>query len=246
MSTILSTLKSTFQPILQFIYPPACFACGTLMEDGNSRVCETCWSGIRTVTPEDQLYKEMHSRLTQTPDAYISDLISLFHFEKEGTLQSIIHQLKYNGMTILGEELGRKLGERVMARRVQLDGIVPVPLHSVKKRERGYNQSEFIASGIREVTGLPVYTSLLTRHKYTTSQTHLSAAERRENVGDAFTINKRYLLDVQDKTLLVVDDVITTGATVEACAEALMQNGAGTVLVGSVAIAEHSVDSSQS
>ena len=234
-------LKSTLRPLVEFIYPPTCFACETFIKNGESRVCPSCWSTIKPVTSNDLLYQEMSHRLTE--GRHISHLLSLFHFEKDGTLQSILHQLKYNGSTSLGVELGRRLGEKL---RIEfpdhsIDGIVPVPLHSTKLRERGYNQSEHIAKGIREMTGIPVLPSLLRRHKYTTTQTQLSATERKENVGDAFSVNKRYLLDLEGKTFLIVDDVITTGATIEACAEVLMGSGARSIVAGSVGIADHSV-----
>jgi ComF family protein len=182
----------------------------------------------------------MKRRLTESGP--ISRLVSLYHFEKEGTLQSVIHQLKYDGMTRLGVELGRKLGEKLLADpvRTTIDGVIPVPLHSTKQRERGYNQSEYIARGIREVTNIPVYASVLKRHKYTASQTQLTAVERKENVGDAFAIYKRARGNVEGKTYLIVDDVITTGATIEACAEQLKNSGALEVIAGSVALAEHS------
>ena len=182
----------------------------------------------------------MHHRLVDDPASSISHLISLYHFEKEGTLQSIIHQLKYSDMTSLGTELGRKLGEKLLLQTHDhsIDGMIPVPLHPTKLRERGYNQSEHIAKGIRKVTGIPLYSSLLLRHKYTSSQTQLSATERKENVGDAFSLNKRYLMSLEGKTFLIIDDVITTGATIEACAKLLVQHGARKVIASSVALAE--------
>jgi ComF family protein len=234
-------LTHALSTLVEFIYPSTCFVCDALMDAGESRVCASCWISIQDVTAEDPLYLEMQKRLTES--SRISKLISLYHFEKDGTLQSIIHQLKYEGMTKLGVELGRKLGQKLLAELINspLDGIVPVPLHPTKLRERSYNQSEFVARGIRDVTGLPVYTSLLKRHKYTSSQTQLNAAERKENVGDAFSVNKRYLLSVEGKTFLIVDDVITTGSTIEACAEVLMSAGAQRAVACAVAIADHSV-----
>ena len=241
MSSTSSTIKSLLRPFLEFVYPPTCFVCDALMESGESRVCPDCWSTIRRVSETDSLYLEMQKRLEQSES--ISGLVSLYHFEKEGTLQSIIHQLKYDGMTVLGLELGRKLGEKLMDDKPDhsIDVIVPVPLHSTKLRERGYNQSEYIARGIRDVTGIPVSISLLKRHKYTNSQTKLTASERKDNVGDAFSLNKRSIDRIKHKSFLVVDDVITTGSTIEACAGLLMANGAHSVVVGSVALAEHSL-----
>lgn len=235
-----STLKSLIRPFLEFVYPPTCFVCGGLLEGGGSRVCPACWATIRSVRRDDSLYLEMYERLTQSQS--IANLISLYHFEKDGTLQSIIHQLKYDGMTVLGLELGRKLGEKLLTEVPDhsIEGIVPIPLHSTKLRERGYNQSEYIARGIRDATGIPVYTSLLKRHKYTSSQTKLTASERRENVGDAFGVHERSRIRIKDSSFLVVDDVITTGSTIEACAEVLQNNGARSIIAGSVAIADRS------
>lgn len=233
--------RDAFRPLVEFIYPPLCFVCESRLPDGRSRVCSTCWSDIRPVLPDDQLFREMQERLTQSTTSQVPHLLSLFHFEKDGTLQSIIHQLKYDGMTVLGIELGRLLGEKLMTQFAgySIHGIVPVPLHPAKLRERGYNQSEQVARGIKEVIDIPVFASLLRRKKYTASQTKLTAMERKMNVGDAFIVNTRDLAAVEGKTLVLVDDVITTGATIEACASALLKTGSAKVIAASVALADH-------
>lgn len=247
-------LKETIRPLIEFIYPPACFVCEAPLESNDSRVCPACWSTIRTVRVDDPSFQEIRRRLSEGTSSgggrirrpghagHISDVITLFHFEKEGTLQTIIHHLKYEGMASLGVELGRKLGEKLREQMngVSIDGMVAVPLHASKFRERGYNQSEFIARGIYDETGIPVHTTLLKRHRYTSSQTQLTVAERVVNVGDAFSLNKHSILDPEGKTFMLVDDVITTGATMEACASVLLEGGARSVIAGSVAIADHS------
>ncbi len=212
------------------------------MDGSESRVCSSCWLSVKPVGEGDSLFLEMRERLTDHPTSHISNLISLYYFEKDGTLQSIIHQLKYDGMTSLGVELGRRLGQKLRSQFPDnsIGGIIPVPLHPTRLRERGYNQSEYIARGIRAATGIPVCASLLKRHKYTTSQTQLNAAERKENVGDAFSVNERLRPDIEGKTFLIVDDVITTGATIETCAEVLIKGGATKPIACSVAMAEHS------
>jgi ComF family protein len=239
--TVPLRVRSLVQPLVEFIYPPTCFICEAHMDSSDTRVCLACWSTIRDVTTVDLLYREMRERLTGS--RHIAQLISLYHFEKDATLQSIIHLLKYDGMTSLGVELGRRLGEKLRAElsNQPVAGIIPVPLHSTKLRERGYNQSEYIARGISEVTDIPVCKSFLKRHKYTSSQTQLTAVERKDNVGDAFSVDERSKISIERKTFLIVDDVITTGATIEACAEVLMDNGASAVVAASVAIADHSV-----
>ncbi|MCZ6776293.1 MAG: ComF family protein [Ignavibacteria bacterium] len=183
------------------------------------------------------MYQEMFGRLTS--EAHVSRLVSAYHYEKDGTLQSLIHYLKYGGITALGVELGRRLGDCVQATLggVLISGILPVPLHPTKRRERGYNQSEYICKGVQERTGLPVVEPLLMRRKYTKSQTELDIEQRRENVQDAFSVHKSFHRVIPDQTFLIVDDIITTGSTVDACAKVLIEHSAKQVFAASVALA---------
>jgi ComF family protein len=230
--------RSILEPILQFVYPPLCLACGETLEGHERLVCESCWQCIETVHAEDDEYQQFLAKLTS--DGVISRLFSPFYFEKEGKLQTIIHGLKYQGYTSLGVKAGRKVGERIESARdlPKADVLLPVPLHPLKKRERGYNQSELICRGIQEVTGLPVRTDLLSRRKYTVTQTQLSLEERKENVGDAFEINEKKRDDISGKSFILVDDVITTGSTINACAKALATAGAKSICVASIALAK--------
>jgi ComF family protein len=231
---------SILRPFYEFIYPPTCFGCERRLGDGERKVCTACWASIRRISHEDPLYQEMLKKFAA--DGHIAGLVSAFHFEREGVLQSLLHQLKYDGMTSLGIELGKRLGESVhlLPGSLPVSSIVPVPLHPTKKRERGYNQSECICKGMSSVTGMPVLPSLLERKKYTRSQTQLNAEERKENMSNAFAVHSTWLSSIRDQTFLLVDDVITTGSTMEACAHVLMQNGAKGVIACSVALAEHS------
>jgi ComF family protein len=190
------------------------------------------------VHPGDELYRQFLARLTGT--GLISRLFSPFYFEKEGKLQSIIHGLKYQGYTSLGVKAGRKIGGLIKTAddMPKADVLLPVPLHPLKKRERGYNQSELICQGIEEVTGISVRTDLLHRKKYTVSQTQLSFEERKENVGDAFEINEKRRDDISGKSIILVDDVITTGSTINACARELRNAGANEVYAAAIALAK--------
>ncbi len=230
--------RSILEPILQFVYPPICLACGGTLQENDRLVCGSCWQSIESVHPEDDLYQQFLAKLTG--DGLISRLFSPFYFEKEGKLQSIIHGLKYQGYTSLGVKAGRKIGEVIEAADdlPKADVLLPVPLHPLKKRERGYNQSELISQGIEEVTGIPVRTDLLRRRKYTVSQTQLSLEERKENVGDAFEINEKRRDEVTGKSFILVDDVITTGSTINACAGALHDAGAKRVHAAAIALAK--------
>jgi len=232
-------LKRNFlAPILEFIYPPICLACGGHLDPQERLVCENCWNGIEKVRTEDALYHEFVSKLRI--DGAVTAVISAFYFEKDSKLQSIIHAIKYDGYHSLGVKAGRFVGERIAAEPLlsKSDFLIPVPLHSIKKRERGYNQSEYICRGIREVTGIPVRTDLLEREKYTVSQTQLTFEERQKNVGDAFRINARRRDEIAGRSFILVDDVITTGSTINACAKELRNAGTRDVHAAAIALAK--------
>ena len=151
----------------------------------------------------------------------------------------MVHELKYSDMTSLGVELGRKVGERLheTLKSVKVDGLVPVPLHKIKQRERGYNQTEYICRGIESVTGVPVFPGLLQRTRYTESQTNLDIDQRRHNVAEAFCAKPTSRTDIPGKRWVIVDDVITTGATIAECARVLRTYGASGVIACSAALA---------
>ena len=146
---------------------------------------------------------------------------ALLHFTKGGSGQKLIHSLKYHGNKKLGYELGRMAATiyRETGLFDTVDLLLPVPLHPKRMRQRGYNQSEWIARGIRSVTGIAVDTSSLSRIKKTESQTRKQIFERSENVEDIFRVENTDTL--KNKHILLVDDVITTGSTMNACAEAM-------------------------
>jgi ComF family protein len=234
----LNITRSILEPLVQFVYPPICLACNGTLQENERLVCENCWLSIENVHPEDDLYQQFLAKLAA--DGLISNLIAPFYFEKEGKLQAIIHGLKYQGYTSLGVKAGRKIGELIHAAGdlPKADVLLPVPLHPLKKRERGYNQSELICQGIEEVTRIPLRTDLLRRRKYTVSQTQLSFEERKENVGDAFEIDERRRDEIAGKSFILVDDVITTGSTISACARELRNAGGKEVHAAAVALAK--------
>jgi ComF family protein len=154
-------------------------------------------------------------------------------YEFNDSVRSLIHALKYRNKTLPGQILGEMLGNRISAASFVPSIIVPVPLHSARRRERGYNQSEVIARAVGHVLGCQVHKSVLARVRATPSQTQLGAGERQSNVCGAFRVCKPEA--IQGKKVLLVDDVITTGATVDACAQAMMDAGAKEVVACAVA-----------
>ena len=169
----------------------------------------------------------------------VTDFLSCFLFEKEGALQGIVHALKYDGMTSMGSVLGEEIGYSLLKSESfpKPDLLIPIPLHHLKRRERGYNQSEYLCRGISRVTGVPVRSSIVRRVRYTTSQTKLNLEERRCNMDGAFRVVPRRIPEVDGKIILIVDDVITTGATINACGNALLAAGCRKVIAASAAVA---------
>jgi ComF family protein len=231
-------LRAAAAPVKDFIFPPLCFSCSARLTETESRICNVCWHSIERIGPFDETVRVLRERFSA--DGLVDDFISCFYFEEKGVLQQIIHSLKYNAMTRLGLELGGCLGRKIEEHLdgSSIDGIIPVPLHKLKQRERGFNQSEFICRGISQTIRKPVDVSLVARSKYTISQTHLNADERKQNVGGAFTISPRNKGDVRGKVFIVVDDVITTGSTIQSVAKVLKEKGAVKVIAASAALAK--------
>lgn len=147
--------------------------------------------------------------------------LSAFTFVKKGKVQRLMHELKYNGNTKVGELMGIELGKEIDKVEIidKVDVVVPVPLHKKKLKQRGYNQSAFIAIGVAKVLTCEINTTLLKRLESSESQTKKSKYERWENVGSAFTLTDAN--QYKGKHILLVDDVVTTGATLEACCKKL-------------------------
>lgn len=153
-------------------------------------------------------------------------------------LQNIIHTLKYNGKFKVGLYLGGLLSKEFSDTITQwkIDYIIPVPLHQLKKSERGYNQSYYISKGLSKKAGIPVVNNLLSRKRYTSTQTTLSKQERKSNIEGAFTVKSNRKL--KSKNVMILDDVVTTGATTLECARQIKKLGVEKIFVMSVAIAE--------
>jgi len=159
---------------------------------------------------------------------------SMYRFSEESNFQKIIHHIKYQGMKKLGYFMGIKAGRFILQNhmipdRIKPDYIVPIPLYRTKERERGYNQSEYIAKGINTILTINYLDKLLIRVKNTKSQTKLTLRERQENVKNAFAINKEHKQDIFNKNIILVDDVVTSGSTLNETIKVLKKAGAETV-----------------
>jgi len=188
--------------------------CKQLFEHNDQTICSSCWENFDEI-PKENMVDEL------LVNDGIDSAFSSWNF-KNG-FDDVIHSLKYSDMAKLGKELGYRLGKNITLGDFQsIDSITAVPLHRVKYRDRGYNQAEWIGKGVAEIWQIPFDKKILKRNRFTVSQTTLNKEERQANMANAFTVDK----NVTGKSVLVVDDVLTTGSTTSACAQVLKKAGA--------------------
>ncbi len=205
--------------ILNLFYPRVCAACGDALLKDEETVCLKCRYTLPhtgyELNPDNPVAQMFYGRVC------FHAVTSCFFFAKSGKVQHLIHQLKYKGNKEAGIFLGQQIGESIKDAPLfqGIDYLIPVPLHPKREKQRGYNQSLIIAQGISEVTGIAIGDKYLVRAVYTATQTHKTAEERYQNVKDIFEV--RFPEELQGKHVLLIDDVLTTGATLESCAQRL-------------------------
>jgi ComF family protein len=221
--------------LFDFFIPRQCPGCNKKLLSNETAICKDCLASIK-IAEDDRLRTEFERNFSSTK--IISGFSSLFVFEKDKPIQSYIHSIKYNkrflNAQFFGELIAQKLNAQISSWNV--DYLVPVPLHQLRKTERGFNQSKYIANGISKKTNIKVRNNILRRVKYTETQTNLTLTEREQNIAEAFKV--RYQNTVRNKSFLIVDDVITTGATIRECGKVLLDAGANKIYACSAAIAE--------
>lgn len=208
------------------------------MSQGEEVLCVRCQADlprVRTVSFEENDIARIFWGLVP-----IEKGISFFHYTPHSPYSRILFELKYHNHPEVGKTMGRMMTEELKATSFfdGIDLIVPIPLSRKKKRQRGYNQSDWIAWGISEATGIPTDTTSVVRTKSNPSQTTLDHRQRRENVRDIFAV--RHPESLEGRHILLVDDVITTGATMLSCAETIARACRVRFSVLSLAWAGHS------
>lgn len=225
---------TVFQPFRDFFFSRTCFHCKQELLGDEERLCNSCWSSLNEVHSNDFTYKTMAERFHS--EGIIDGFFSLYYFEKHGVFQTLAHNLKYEEVREFGKILGRKLAAKIQSENVAIDAIIPVPLNKQKFRERGYNQAEIIAQEISSILNIPTESNLIQRIKYTQTQTKLNAEQRKENVENAFVVVLPE--KIKNKNFLIIDDVITTGATIQEIAKILKNSGAKKTFIASAGLAK--------
>ncbi len=222
-----------FQDVFRLFFPDLCHACGDVLLNGEKIICTFCYGDLPYTDFHTYKNNPLARQLWGRVD--IEAAMALLYFKKASKVQTIIHHIKYKKQTSVGLTMGRLIGDRLSQSFYfkNIDYIVPVPLHPKKAKKRGYNQSRLLANGIAEVLDLPIREDLLIRTEERNSQTHRNRYDRFENMMEVFCVLNRE--EVIGKSILLVDDVLTTGSTIEACSLKLLESGAATINVAALA-----------
>ena len=205
---------------ISLLYPQTCALCNEGLSRREKHLCLRCLHRLpRYVQELEQEEIFLHFIQSYRYEAFYAYL----KYYKKGITQQLLHQIKYNRMPVLAEMMGFMLGSELKkdSKDRQFDLILPVPLHPKKKKKRGYNQSDYFARGLARALKTNWSDGEIKRIKDTETQTHKSRMERIENVSGIFKITDP--LKLQGQHILLVDDVITTGATLESCSDAILQ-----------------------
>ncbi len=226
-------MRVTGKLFLDFLLPRFCPCCGLKLLSAEPPVCGKCLSRIKEADPK-RISSEFDRKFAEKE--IITSFTSCFVFEKDKELQQIIHSLKYGRKFLLGVFLGELLGQKLIKDfpGCKFDMVVPVPLHHLRMAERQFNQSYYVAKGVSKTVGISVRKGIIRRKRYTETQTTMKISEREKNVKNAFRSKGR----LNGESILLVDDVITTGATLSECGKALLEAGAAKVYAASAAIAD--------
>ena len=207
---------------MELLFPRKCCVCGESLEPTEQFICAGCMSDFPFTYFWN--WRENPAEEVFWGRCYIEKVISLYYYSRDNDYSHLVRRIKYGSNIALGRYLGEMLGRFGREILSDVEFIVPVPVHPVRLFTRGYNQSKIIAEGISKgLGGLPVVTSALKRVRYSKSQTSISMESKWENVKGSFSLGKGEQLELlKGKHILLVDDVLTSGATLEVCASILI------------------------
>ncbi len=213
-------LKEIKEALLHLFFPHVCASCGNDTLNKESQLCIVCLSAL----PETNFHPHKNNPVEKIfwGRLQLSNATAHYYFTKESAMQRLMQEFKYNGNKELGLQLGRLMGEslRQSNRFDSIDALIAIPLFPSKERKRGFNQAEILCEGIAEKMKIPILKNCIARMQHTQTQTKKGRTERWKNMEGKFTL--LHELAIENKHLLLVDDVVTTGATLEACGSELL------------------------
>ena len=232
---MLASCTRVLRDFTSLFYPNCCPGCGRALLKGEKTICSSCLLSMPQtdfhLDEWNQLARRLYGRFP------VSNALAFLRFTKNGRIQHLLHNLKYRNQPEIGMALGTIYGGKLLEAgfKERFDVIMPVPLHPTRLRKRGYNQSLKFAEGLSSILEVPVDSATLFRRHKTSTQTRKSKLERWENVSDVFGLRDEAM--PRNRHVLLADDVITTGATVEACANTLLRQVPCRVSVICIAVA---------
>ncbi len=215
------SIKSLLQDLIYLVYPNNCLVCGESLIEKEELICIACLHKLpktnNHLVTENEIEKRFWGKVR------LEKILAYYHFEKGSSIQKILHELKYKKRQDVGELLGKEISLGLKENNFfeNIDCIIPVPLHKKRFKQRGYNQSACFAKGLSTTTDIPVNTTTLFRAIENPTQTKKTVYERWENTHGIFQLSETK--SIENKHVLLVDDVLTTGATIEACAKTLLE-----------------------
>ena len=213
--------KEIKESLLQLVFPHICAGCGSDLLNEESQLCIRCLTALPETNfnlhANNPMEKIFWGRLP------LASATAQFYFTNESLIQQLMHQLKYKGNKELGLQLGRLMGSgfKETNRFNGIDALIPLPLYPKKEKRRGFNQATILCDGISEILNIPVFKNTIIRTQHTDTQTKKGRMERWQNIEGKFELLNP--ASIENKHILLVDDVVTTGATLEACGSILMQ-----------------------
>lgn len=231
-------IASTLDFILDLIYPPKCVSCGELIDFRSKKIfCDKCQSsikfidGLRCVGCSRPIESGNYCVFCSSKKHWFNKNYSLFEYDE--FIADLIHRFKFKNHPSIGIGLGKIMGKYIPEDflSIKIDYVVPVPIHKHRMTKRGFNQSEILAREISKKIYLPLKTDIINRVVDTKPQWELDPKERENNLDNAFKCKK-----ICDKNILLVDDIFTTGSTIDECAKTLKSSGAKTVFSFTVAV----------
>jgi len=219
MNEITSALKG----LRDLFFPRQCNVCGSILDIDESGLCRKCFSDLPLTYfwdwPDNPSYRKL------SDNVLLKSAVALYYFRPDAGYNGIMHSIKYQGNKQLGYRLGWLLGDYLTKSDLpKPDAVVPVPLHPLRYFKRGYNQAAVIAEGISSALGVETHHKLLRRTRHTRSQVSLSTEKKRDNIKGAFKANQKEIKKMTNKGvrhILIVDDTMTTGATLAECCKAV-------------------------